>query len=79
MMENRSLRLESYDCRPAVSDFGWSLPSGNPDCYLAVPEAALVCSYLHRAYLYVLFGIFLLSRFVGSIAVSKFSTPTATN
>ncbi len=43
MMENRCLRLESYDCRPAVSNFGWSLPSGNPDCCFAVPEAALVC------------------------------------
>lgn len=44
MMENRCLRLESYDCRPAISDFGWSLPSGNPHCCFAVPEAALVCS-----------------------------------
>jgi len=43
MMENRCLRLESYDCRPAVSNFGWSLPSGNPNCCFAVPEAALVC------------------------------------
>ncbi len=79
MMENRCLRLESYDCRPAVSGFGWSLPSGNPDHCLAVPKAALVCRQLHRACLDVLFGVFLLSRFVGSIAVCKFPTPTATN
>lgn len=44
MMENRCLRLKVYDCRPTVSDFGWSLPSGNPDRYPAVPKAALVCS-----------------------------------
>lgn len=75
------LRANNYGdgCSAIVSEFSWSLSFSHASCYFVVSQPAMVCGKLHRAWLYVLSGIFLLPRFIAPVTVCEFSTQTATN